>query len=303
MTIQAPGRPLFVVRSLRSDEEMEALTCRDENRADGRLYTLLIFKQPQKVYDAISILMEIKNKGVSPDFVDCFSLDSRFHALFLHHEPMPLMPRIDARQLILMERLEAANGLFQQILMQDYPPSVLMECLEEENLYFDASLEVSFGYDLKKAEDYRAVELGHAMTRVSELLDRILGKDKTRIINEQGDTAQPIIDQLAAQGYAQWSEAYAQFRVWYDVVKRQAELEEERREGWIAKFWRFIARLWGIAKPVLAIALIAASIGYLVYSIMNPPLPSGAAPGQIQVVGDIVLPTPEPEESAKPADP
>lgn len=290
MVIHSPGRELFVVRSVRRTAEVEQLLCRDERRKDGRLYTLMVYKQPQKIYDAIALFMQMKKKATTPDFVDCFSRDGNFHVLFLYHEGKSLLGQHERKELMRRERMEACNGLLSQILMQDLPCGVLSECLEGENLRFDTSLQVSFGYGLNKAEGYRFVEMPHVMEQAADILTTLLGEDARRE-DEFGHSAKEIIASMKGGKYPRWQDVYAAFKPWYDHVRTQVETQAVEKPTWITKFWKIVSRIVGIVKPLLAIALVAASIFYLVYSLMNPPVADGATPGQIQMVGDVPVPT------------
>ncbi len=296
MVIRLPGRALFVVRSLPAPEDMETLVCRDDERPDGRLYTLLVYHRPAEAYDAISIFVKLRQRGTTPDFIDCFSMGSRFYALFLYREPSPLKKQVDGMELHLRERLEAAHGIFQQILMQDLPHAILMECLRPENLNFDTTLAVTFNYFLGGAARYRMIGLKDAMGSAADVLEHTLGKDAKRQDTRER-SLNDICLSLREGGYESWKGAYADFLGWYEVIRDNVEIEKQKKEGMIAKFWRIVSRVMGLLKPLIAVALIAASVGYLVYSIMNPPIPAGAAPGQIQAVGDIPIPSPTPTDT------
>lgn len=295
MTIHAPGRELFVVRQVAAEDEREVLVCRDEGRADERLYTLVIFKHPSRIYDAITMFMQIKRRGVTPDFVDCFSMDSRFHVLFLYHEENSLMGQLTRGELMLRERLEAANGLLTEILMQDLPPGILQECLSDDNLSFYTTLTVSFGYNLKHAENYRVIEQREVMEQAADLLTVLLGRD-AKLESAEEVNAEPILEGLRDGKYETWAAAYADFKKWYDVVRTFVQSEDMRIENMVTRFWRVVSRIVGIVKPVLAVALVLASIGYMIFTLLNPPTAKGARQGEIAVVGDIALPTPVPTE-------
>lgn len=295
MTIHAPGRELFVVRSVSTTSLQDILICRDEGRADERLYTLLIYKEPSRIYDAMTMFMQIKRRGITPDFADCFSMNGSFYVLFLYHAENPMMAQLERRELMQRERLEAACGILKQILIQDLPNGILLDCLSGENLQFDTSLTVSFGYFLRGAEGYRIVERPAVMEKVAEILTALLGRE-AKMESEEGVNAEPILEKLRAGQYESWAAAYAEFRKWYDVVRSQVESEEARIENAVTRFWRVVSRIVGVAKPILAVALVALSIGYMVYTLLNPPVVQGAKRGEIRVVGDIVLPESEPQE-------
>ena len=294
MTIRPPGRDLFVVRSVRTSPDLDIYICRDDARRDERLYTLLVYKEPSRIYDAITIFMQIKRRAITPDFVDCFSLDSHFHALFLYHEENPLVQQHARRELMQRERLEAAHSILTQILMQDLPEGLLQDCLSDENLLFSTSLEVTFGYMLNNAQHYRLIERQGNMIRVADLLASLLGREAR--LEANGENIEPMIQRLREGYYPTWAAAYADFKIWYDVVRSFVESEEVRIESMVNRFWRVISRILGIAKPILAVLLVLLSIAYMVYTLLNPPIIKGAKRGEIAVIGDVVLPTPIPLE-------
>ncbi len=294
MVLNAPGRDFFVAQTLRDQAGSAVYVCRDVREESGEQYTITLLKDRDRLFEAARIFLDMKDARVCPDFVDCFADKTGMYAAFRRKTSPPLFdaggktPRFS-----LQEKLTVGRNLLEQMLMQSLPPPVQIEALTGDNLCCDRSLSVSFNYALDHADEYDRMGSEDALELLGKTILSLF-EDDASVRAQDGSCVGDITRALCAGEIVSIAQAYdAYLKVFRRLIEGERMAVAEK-EHWLFRTWRFLKKLMSKLMPVLAILLIVAAIGYMIYTIQRPAVPADASPGAIRAIGVYEVQAPVP---------
>lgn len=284
MLIQTLNRRLMVIRVLWADRDSEVQICRDLQEPADRRYTMVRIKNPQLAHAVIPLFLDAKKNPHFVDFVESFSRDGDFYALFHSKESPTLFGQLAANPYSTMERLEIGKSLFTRIALLRMPAGFLYEALADDNLLMDDSLDVTFQYCLRSTGSYATLSELAVQARLANILQRLFQPELEKQYCPQLGR---FIDKLATTPYEDAVAMYSDFHTLYLLLR---DLEEkgltEPQNIWF-RMWNRIKKLGKYVRPAIACLLVAAAFGYLLYTLLTPPPVTGQSTVVFKEIGTV----------------
>lgn len=284
MLIQTLSRQLMVIRVLWADRDTEVQVCRDLQEPPERRYIVVRVKNPKLAYQVIPLFLNAKQDACFTDFVEAFSQNGDFYALFVSNESPPLFEQLAATPRSTLERLEIGKSLFTRIALLRMAPGFQYEALADDNLLVDNSLSVSFRYCLRSMGSYATLSELAVQARLANILQRLFQPELEKQYCPQ---LHQFIDKLATEPYGDAVAMYGDYHALYLVMRELEEKGLTAPQNFWFRAWERIKKLGKYVRPAIACLLVAAAFGYLVYTLLAPPPATGQSTVVFKEIGTV----------------
>jgi hypothetical protein len=282
--IQTLSRRFLVILVRHSDMDADILVCRDLWEEGEREYLLVAVKNPDLVYRCAPFFAHQAANRPFTDFIECFSRDGVFYIVFAYYDKPLFADKFDEGYFFLEERMEMGKSLLARIVLQNAPPGILYEALQERNLLLDDTLQIYFNYALN---DIASQGL-HSMDRVQIELARIFRVLLRKELDTQSvEEIRLFIEDMERCSFADYMDIYEAFDRVYDMVKQLQAYGEIDANSFLFRCWERIKKVFSYAKPVVAGLILATALGYLIYTLAVPEVKQGRGPASIETIGTV----------------
>lgn len=284
MLIQTLKRRFEVLQVLDATRDTEVLICRDLWEEGERKYLLVVMKNPDLIYRSAPFFVEQSGNDSFKDLIECFSRESQFYVVFAYYEKPLLGERYGEERYTLSERLEIGKSLLSRMVLQNMPPSIQCEALQERNLRLDSSLQVYFNYILEEVPAYGTLNLGRVQMELARIFRLLLRQEiATQVVEE----VQIFVDNLEQGEFRNYLEIYEAYDRLYVLLRGLQEVGEIHPKSFLFRLWERIKGLLRYAKPILAGLILATALGFLIYTIVYPSQTPGSPPVVIEAIGTV----------------
>ena len=284
MLIQTLSRRFSVIHVRSSTNDADVLVCRDLWEENDREYLIVALKNPDLIYRSAPFFTAQTGNRAFKDFVECFSRDGLFYIVFAYYAKPLFTDRFNEEIYFLSERLDIGKSLLSRILLQNMPPCILYEALQDRNLLLDDALRVYFNYALEDIASYNLFSIDRVQMELGRIFRILLRQEVATLVTED---IQAFIGDLESCAFADYMEIYEAYDRLYDMLKELLEVGEINPKSFLFRCWDWIKNLFRLLKPVLAGVVLVTALGYLIYSLANPVVRPGGAPAAIETIGTV----------------
>ncbi len=269
MVIQTPEHGFSVIRVMKNSEDVDIFLCRDIYKNSDEKFMILCLKNAELIYHVLPFFASQKSNISFDDFSECFSQNGKFHVVFKYEEHQKLEEKIAEGNLRVREKLEIARNLLEKISIQDMPYCIQYEVIKLENIMVDESHNSYFNYMLKEMMMYNLLSFGLFQNELAYTLKTLFKEEIAAIISEE---LNDFIKKLTVGEFDKYINIYAAFdKVYHQMSQLQSQNKFEPR-NFLHRLWDRIKKMMKYFKPVCTGIVIIILFGFLIYSIINPPV-------------------------------
>jgi hypothetical protein len=213
--------------------------------------------------------------------------------VFTYYEKVLFKDKFNEEFNFIEERLEIGKSLLSRILMQDMPPGILFEALQDKNLLMDDALQIYFNYDLRYISSYALLSMDRVQTELCRIFRQLLRKEISTLVMEDVRLFINDLDQCKFGNYREIYEAYDRL---YEKLLDRLELGDLNPQNFLFRCWERIKRFFRLLRPVLAGIVLITAFGFLLYTLSNPVAKPGTPPPSIEAIGSVKLRAIEPAQ-------
>lgn len=276
MLIQTLKRDFIVLRMLNSTRDLDIAVCQDLLEQKGQSYLVIIMKNPDLIYRTLPFFNEQKQNPSFQDFRECFAQEGQFYMVFSYYDKPLLADKYGSDSYSLLERLEIGKSLLSRIVLQNMPPSLQYEVLQERNLLLDDALQVWFNYQLEEIPAYPSLTGVRVQAELARIFQMLLSRE---ITTQVAPELLSFIDCLEKGTFADYLDIYQAYDKVYVLLLTLLEKEEIEPKSFLFRLWERIKKLTQYVKPVLAGVVLVSALGYLIYTVAFPSNTAGAGVG------------------------
>ena len=261
MIIETLETKYEVIRYLYSDRHMDRYVCRDV--AGDETYTCIRIKEKKWIASVMEFLMgQLDNEDFS-DLAACFFSEEHLYIMMRYAEGVPLEDKLAYEENSIEERLEIGRSLLDRLILQNMPDYFMCDCLDISQILVSPGMSIGFLYELKDLVEYAKADFSDVQSRLSRIMEKLFSE-------ELGKKTLPVMEQfiktLKKAGYGDLISLYTE----YDEILKMI-LEMDPNELLIPKtkafrVWERIKKIFRPFKTVIAVLLILASVGFLIWS-------------------------------------
>lgn len=284
MIVRTLERRFAVTQVLASTENEEVCVCRDLEEEPQGLYTLVRFHAPGLARELLPMLVRQQENPAFEDFRGLFTQDGALYARFRYSGAPTLEKRLEEGGLSLRERLEAAGSLLERMALQNMPPALQFEVLQQGSITVDDAMCARFNYVLAMGLTRTHVDVGLVCGRVEAVLRALFAPElSTWSVPE----LEEYLKRLVQPGFSTYLEIYGG----YDQVRkllliRMHEADAVPPRTWLFRLWDRVKSLVRFVRPVLAGLVLVAAFCYLIYTLLAPP-PVKGTPVFFETIGTV----------------
>ncbi|MDR0469832.1 MAG: hypothetical protein LBH09_07665 [Peptococcaceae bacterium] len=284
MLIQTLNRRFEVIVVLRTGHDSDVYVCRDLWEEKERKYLLAAIKNPDLVYRCIPYFSKQADNRPFKDFVECFSRDGLFYVVFAYYAKPLLKAKFGEELYFLNERLEIGKNLLSRIILQQMPPAILYEALQDRNLLLDEALQVYFNYILEEIPAYGQISLDRVQIELGRIFRFLLRQElDTQVMEGLRD----FIDDLEQCRYTSYMDIYEAYDILYDRLRELQDIGELNPRNFLFRCWEWIKKMFSFLRPVLAGVVLITALGFLIYTVTNPTTTPGSGSSSIEAIGTV----------------
>jgi hypothetical protein len=284
MLIQTLNRRYSVILVLNTSNDADVCVCRDIWEDSGREYLLVAVKNPDLICRCAPFYTRQAGNRSFTDFIECFSRDGQFYIVFAYYAKPTLKAKLTDELYFLSERLDIGKNLLSQILLQNMPPNILYEALQDRNLLLDDALQVHFNYVLEEVASFALFSFDRVQMELARVFRFLLRQE---IAGQSSDEIRSFVDDLEACAFTDYMSVYEAYDRIYDMLKALVENGEINPRSFLFRCWERIKRLARLMRPVLVGVVLVTALVFLVYSIANPAPKPGSPPPSIEAIGTV----------------
>ncbi len=243
MNIKTADRDFFVLHIAEKTPDYEYMVCVDRKQDNSLKYDILKIKDYSLICKIMPMLTaQRKNKRFS-DFIDCFSQNNIFFAVFKHSDEALLTEYIEYLDYDIKERLEIFKSLTEKIAVMDNP--LLTEVINSRSITVSDSFKVDFYYS--HVSEYSGFDF--------KKFQKCFGEFTEEFFDIKCKSFSEYCEKLSNAEYEDKFEIYSDYLKIYDELKVEKKDKEKFSEKIGVK----------MIKPFIASLLIIMSLTYLIY--------------------------------------
>ena len=284
MLIQTLNRRFEVIKAHSSGNDADILVCRDLWEDKDQEYLLIAIKNPDQIYRSAPFFAQLSQNGAFTDFVECFSRDGQFYIVFVHHAKPLFKEKFNEEVYFLNERLEIGKNLLSRMVLQNMPPCLQYEALQDRNLLLDESLQVYFNYALEEIPAHGFFTLARVQKELGRIFRLLLRQElATRVAEE----TEAFVSDLEECRFADYLGIYEVYDRLYVLLKGLQETGDIYPQSLPFRLWERLKKMAGYLRPVLAGVIIITALGFLIYTVTNPSVRASGGPVNIETIGTV----------------
>ena len=264
MVIETLDKKYEVIRYLYSDKHRERYVCREKTSEET--FTMIRIKEKKWIVKVMDFLMrQLENEDFT-DLADCFFSEEHLFIALRYAEGMSLKDKIAYEDSPLEERLDLGRSILDRLLIQNMPDYFMNDCLTGESILIGSGMSIAFVYELEGLGDYQKTRFSDVELKIADIMEALFADElskKTLSVMER------FIKSLKKHAYEDLMTLYT---VYDELVKEILTMDPEELAVPKTKAFRAWERFLKILRPVkkvVAVLLILASIGFLVWSAYN----------------------------------
>jgi len=286
MLIQTLNKRYSVILVQSSGNDADVYVCRDLWEEKERTYLLVAIKNPDLIHRCAPFFTGQAENRVFTDFVECFSKEGQFYIVFVYYTKSLFRAKLSEGFYFLTERLEIGKSLLSRILLQNMPPNILYEALQDRNLLLDDTLQVYFNYVLEEIPSYGLLSMDRVQMELGRIFRMLLRQE---IETQAVDEIQAFVDDLEHCVFTDYMAIYEAYDRIYDMLTALFEAGEVNPKSFLFRCWDRIKKMVRYLKPVFAGIVLVTALGFLIYSLANPSVKPGAIPPAIKAIGTVQI--------------
>lgn len=268
MLIQTLKRDFAVLRVLETTRDLDISVCRDLlEQGEDRHYLVITVKNPDLIYRTLPFFTALQQNPAFQDFRECFAQEGQFYMVFAYYDSPLLAEKLAAGDYLLTERLEIGKSLLSRVVLQDMPPGLQYEALQEHNLLLDDTLTVRFNYRLREIPSYPSLTAARVQAELARVFRTLLARE---IAAQAAEELPVFLEELERGAFTAYLDIYQAYDRVYMLLKTRQEAGEMEPKSRLFRFWDRVKGLARYVKPVLAGLVLATALGYLAYTFMCP---------------------------------
>lgn len=244
-----------------TDEHLDCYICRNVN--GGGLCRIVSIKDKKLFPELSGWLADNIDREAFTDYIEHFVFEDRLCIAMKYKEGINLSTKLATESLPLRERLELGRRLLERIVLQDIPDYFLSKCLSPDCIIISSDLSVCFNYPINDIVDGRSQNGRHLIEGILKL---IFSKELERKVP---DLISKFFLRLPELTEGRMIDLYAEYYALMVELENYDENSEQPKTFWY-KLWDKIKKIFKVLKKILIIALVLASLGYLIYTILDP---------------------------------
>lgn len=279
MVIRTSDKEYPVIGVQENNEQYDIYICRDV--VEKGLYRILSVKDSSKFPELVSFLNDNINRAAFTDYDGCFIDGGKLCIVMRYTQGIALGTKLATESVPFKERLELGRKILEKAVLQEIPDYFLAKCFTPEQIVVAPDLSVSFNYPM---EDITTNRQQDGRKNIEQVLRLLFGKELERKVPQLLMDFFKSLPELCNQRLLDiYSEYYA---LMGKLEEYDAEVEQPKT-FWF-RLWDAVKKIFKVLKKILIILLILASIGYLIYTILDPGKDKGSD-GHFKSIGTVEI--------------
>ena len=233
------------------------------NISGGGLCRILSIKEKALFSGLTGWLTDTINKSAFTDYIEHFIFDDKLCIVMKYKEGISLSTKLETESLPFKERLELGRRILERIVLQDIPDYFLAKCFTPDCIIISSDMTVNFNYPIF---DITVDRTANGRKNIEPVLRLLFAKELEKKVP---DLLMDFFKRLPELTEERMIDLYSEYYSLMLKLDNYEENSEQPKTIWF-KIWDAIKKVFRVLKKILIIVLILASIGYLIYTIMDP---------------------------------
>ncbi len=242
-------------------EKYDSYICRDV--ASSCMCRIMSIKDRSLFPELASWLTDNIKREAFTDYREFFIYDDKLCIVMKYTEGTTLSKKLSTESVPLRERLELGRRLLEKIVLQDIPDYFLAGCMTPEQIVVEKDLSISFNYPI---EDILTGREQNGRKNIETVFRLIFDRELQRKVPE---VLMKFFEKLPVLLSGRMIDLYSEYYLLMGALEGYNENNDEPKTFWF-KLWKKIRKILGILKKIVIFALIALSVWYLIYLIIDP---------------------------------
>ena len=260
-------------------EKYDTYICRDVS--GGGLCRIMSIKDSSLFPDLVSRLTDTIDRDAFTDYREHFIYDGRLCIVMRYTQGVTLESKLSTESVPLRERLELGRRLLEKVVLQDIPDYFLAKCFVPEQITVAPDLSVSFNYPI---EDIITDSQQSGRANIIKVFTRLFDHEIQRRVP---DLLMDFLKKLPVLTEQRMIDVYGEYYILMGKLEKYNENNEQPKTFWF-KLWDKIKKVLGVLKKILIFVLIVASVGYLIYTIIDPHK-NDSSNGHFKTIGTVTI--------------
>lgn len=262
MNIKTIDRDLYIIQVIEKNPDYEYMFCIDLLEEKNNQYDVLKITNYSTICKIMPILSNQLNNNKFSDFVDCFSQDNTFYAMFKHIDTPSLFDKLKSDDYSTIERLEIFKNLLKRIIMLDMPIPIQTDILYSKNITLLDNLDVNFKYNLSNISNYSKFDFIFLQKALKDILKIVLKNEFDNNISKKLNTYYTNLDKGV---FKEPIEIYSEYISVYDDINDNIKKNNTIKKSRWLKIWEKIKSIIRLIKPFILSLVIILALIYLIY--------------------------------------
>ncbi len=269
MVIYTYGHEYPVLSVQQMNDDYNVYICNDTE--NGGFCRILCIKNKTLFPEIAGWLAETADPRVFTDYLEYFLFEENLCIVMKYTDGTTLAEKLSMDSMPLAERLELCRRILERAVLLEIPDYFLEKCFDKNNIIVSDDLSVSFNYPI---EDIAEPKEYHPVKKAEELFKTVFAQELERKVPDELIGFMEKMPELYGSDMITLYDRYYSMLSEVDIKDSEAE---EPKSIWF-KVWEQIKKFWSKLKIVLMFLLLAAAVGYLVYTIVTSGSSKTASP-------------------------
>lgn len=262
MNIKNIDRDLYIIQVMEKNSDYEYIFCVDLLEEKNNQYDVLKVTNYSMICKIMPLLSsQLKNKKFS-DFVDCFSQDNVFYAMFKHNDNTSLFDKLKNGEYTTIERLEIFKNLVKKIVMLNIPTPIQVDILYSKNITLLDTLDIDFKYSLHNIPNYSKFDFVFLQKVLKDILKIVLKKEFDDNISQKLNT---YYANLCKGVFKEPIELYSEYIAVYEEIQDNLKKNNIVKKSKWLRIWEKIKNIIRLIKPFIVSLIVILALIYLIY--------------------------------------
>lgn len=271
---------------MKKTEDYEYMVCIDNMEEKPCQYDVIKIINYSMLCEIMPLLNEQMRNKKFTDFVDCFSQNNIFFAVFRHTDNIMLFEYLKKFSYNTNERLEIIKNLAEKIVMMNIPVSIQTDILLSESIAVSESMRVDFKYNLTHMNEYASLDFEKFQKSMCDIVKKVLEKEYKNNISEK---LVKYCENLEKGVFSEYIEIYSEYMRVYDEVTNNINQETLKKQSRWLKIWEKIMSLFKMIKPFAVCLVILLALVYLIYTLVGYDKEDTSQYNNYKTIGSLVI--------------